>query len=299
MAFPTGTFSATNLAAYIPEVWGRKINDYFKSEIQAASFFIDRSDELADGGDVLHTPDLSAMTANAKTNATAVTLNAATYTSKDLTVDQWYEVSFAVEDKEAVQVWKSYYLQERLAKNAAYQLAVKLEQAITELFDDFTTTAVGSSTTSLTDSAIRTAIATLASNGVNLNECAFFVDTAVVWDDLMGIDKFTLAINAPEMTPVGKGIMGKLYGIPLYASNFIQYVSGTTGRYNALAHKDAIHYATASLPVMAENGHIGQYNIRTQASYIPQYLSTLVSCDLLYGVVLNRPTAGVTIITAA
>jgi hypothetical protein len=95
MPWPTGTFTATNLASYIPEVWGEKINDYFKSEIQAANFFVDRSDELADGGDTLHTPDLSAMTANAKANATAVTLNSATYSTKDLVVNQWYEVSFA------------------------------------------------------------------------------------------------------------------------------------------------------------------------------------------------------------
>jgi len=298
-SFPTDTFTATDLASYIPEIWGEKINDYFKSEIQAANFFINRSDELIEGGDILHTPDLSAMTAHAKSNGTAVTLSSPTYTSKDLTVNQWYEVSFAVEDKEAAQWLRSYYLQERMAKDAAYELAEQLEDALAALFDDFTTTDVGTSTTALVDSVIRGAIATLAASGVNLAECAFFIDNAVVWDDLMGIDKFTLAINAPEMSPIGKGVMGKLYGIPLYASNYIDYINGTTGRYNALVHKDAIHYATASLPVMSPNGTVGKYGIRIQSNYIPEYLATLTTADILYGVILNRPTGGVTIQTAA
>ena len=280
------------------EIWGEKINDYFKSEIQAANFFANRSDELTDGSDILHTPDLSAMTANAKTNAAAVTLSSPTFTKKDLAVDQWYEVSFNIEDKEAVQVMKSYYIQSRMAKNAGYELASKLEVAIALLFDDFTTTKVGLTTTALTDATIRSAISTVAATGANLGECAFFIDTAVVWDDLMGEDKFTLAINAPEMSPVGKGKMGNLYGIPLFTSNFIQHSEGITGRYNALVHQDAIHYATASLPVMTENGSIGKYGIRVQSSYDQKYLATLTTTDLLYGVVLNRPGGGVTIKTA-
>jgi hypothetical protein len=192
---------------------------------------------------------------------------------------------------------RSFYLQDRLAKNAGYELAKKLEQAITDLFSSFTSS-VGTSTTDLVDSNIRKAIAILAATGANLGEAAFFIDTAVVWDDLMGIDKFTLAVNAPEMSPIGKGVMGKLYSIPLYASNFIKNVSGSTGRYNALAVNDAIHYATASLPVMTENGTVGKHGIRVQSSYQQAYLHTLTTADILYGVVLNRTNGGVAIITA-
>lgn len=298
MSFPTNTFTSTNLANYIPTIWGEKINDYFKSEIQAANFFIDRSSELSDGGNTLKTPNLTAMSANAKSTAQTVTLNRSTYQAVDLVVDSWFEVSFAIEDKEAVQVLKSYYLQEKLAKNAGYELAKRLEIAITSLFNGFSNS-VGAENSSLNDNTIRSAIAKLSAAGVNLGEAAFFIDTAVVWDDLMGIDKFTLAVNAPEMTPVGKGIMGKLYGIPLYASNFIQSVNegDGTGRINALASSDAIHYATASLPVLSSNGSVGKYNVRVQSSYVHEYLSTITTCDLLYGVVLNRADAGVKIIT--
>ena len=236
------------------------------------------------------------MTATAKSNATAVTLSSPTYTSKDLTVDQWFEVSFAIEDKEAVQVAKSFYAQERMAKNMSYELASKLEIAIAGIFDDFSSTSIGTTGSDLTDAMVRAAISTLAAVGINLGECAFFIYSAVVWDDLMGVDKFTLAINSPEMSPVGKGKMGNLYGIPLYASNFVQSPAGG-GRFNVLASKDAIHYATSSLPVMAEHGSVGKYGIRVQSSYDHRYLATLTTADILYGVLRNRHNGGVCIKT--
>lgn len=40
-----------------------------------ADFFVDRSSELADGGSALYTPNLTEMSANSKSSATAVTLN--------------------------------------------------------------------------------------------------------------------------------------------------------------------------------------------------------------------------------
>lgn len=75
MAFPTGMETATTLAVFIPEVWGQKINDFFKCELVMADFFVNRSDELVDGGDILHTPNLTQMSANAKSAGAAVTLS--------------------------------------------------------------------------------------------------------------------------------------------------------------------------------------------------------------------------------
>jgi hypothetical protein len=37
----------------------------------------------------------------------------------------------------------------------------------------------------------------------------------------------------------------------------------------------------------------GKYGVRIQSNYIPEYLSTLTTADLLYGVVENRDNAGV------
>lgn len=302
MAFPTGTETTTTLAELIPLKWGERINDFFKLKLMIADFFINRSDELADGGKSLYTPNLTEMTANSKSAATSVTLNNATETKQTLTVDQWYEVSFAIEDNVAAQVKHSYYLMEKYAMNAGYTMAKKLEVALASLFSGFSTT-VGASTTNLADSEIRAAIAALEAVGIETSsDVAFFVSPNVFWRQIQNLDKFSLAINSPVNDPTAKTPKALLYGIPVYVSNNIQYVSGTTGRYNALAHKDALHYATSPLGSggsKATNVMTGKYGVRVQSNYIPEYLSTLTTADLLYGVVENRDNAGVAILTTA
>lgn len=266
-----------------------------------ADFFIDRSSELAEGGSALYTPNMTEMTANSKTNAQAVTLNANTDTKITLTVDQWYEVSFAIEDREAAQVKHSYYIMEKYAMNAGYTMARKLEVALATLFSSFTGSA-GSSTTSVADSDILSAIAQLESVGIDTStDVAFFFSPNVFWKQLQAINKFSLAINSPVNDPTAKRPTALLYGIPVYVSNNIQYVSGSTGRYNALAHKDALHFATSPLGSGGSMGSsmTGRYNVRVQSNYVPEYLSTLTTADLLYGVVENRDNAGVCIQSAA
>jgi hypothetical protein len=297
MAYPTGTHTATTLASFIPEKWGDRINEFYKLKLMMAEFFTDRSDELADGGDILYTPNMTEMTANAKADATAVTLNSPTDTKITLTVNQWFEVSFAVEDRDAAQWIHSYYVQDKYARGAGYTIAKKLEVAIASLFSGFSNT-VGGSVTNLADSDIRSAIAILETNGIDTSggDVAFFVTPNVFWKQIQNIDKFSLAINSPVNDPTAKRPSATLYGIPVYISNVIQYISGTaTGRANALAHKDAIHFATSPLGTGGSMGpsKTGKYGVRVQSNYIPEYLATLTTADILYGVIENRDEAGV------
>lgn len=300
MAFPSTSESATSLAVFIPEIWGERINDFFKSKLLLADFFTDRSSELSGGGDTLYTPNLTEMTANAKSNATAVTLNGSTETAITLSVNQWYEVSFAIEDKEAAQVMRSYYLQEKYAQNAGFTVAKKLEVALATLFRHFSTS-VGASTADLYDSIIRAAIANLENANIDTtSECAFFVRPNVFWNQIQNLDKFSLAVNSPVNDPTAKKPAATLYGIPVYISTNVTYVSGTAGVENALAHKDALHWAISPLGgggSMGGGSKTGKYGVRVQSNYIPEYLSTLTTADLLYGVVENRDTAGVRILT--
>jgi len=299
--YPTATMSSTTLANSIPLIWGEKVNEFFKLKLMIAEHFTNRSSELADGGSTLYTPNLTEFTATAKSNATAVTVNSPTDTRVTLTVDQWFEVSFAIEDREAAQVKRSYYLQERYAQSAGYTMARRLELALANLFQGFSTV-VGASTTSLADSEIRAAISALESAGIDTTEgVAFFLSPSVFWRQVQNLDKFSLAVNTPSNDPVSKRPRATLYGIPVYVSNNIQNVSGTAGRYNALAHKDALHYATSPLGSGGSKGSsmTGRYGVRIQSNYLPEYLSTITTADLLFGVVENRDEAGVRILTSA
>lgn len=300
MVFPTGTFTGDSgdLDVMIPAVWGEKINDFFRANLVAANFFTNRSEELMDGGNILYTPNITEMSASSKSNATAVTLSSPTETSVTLTVDQWYECSFAIEDREAAQVKRSYAVQETYARNAGFAVAKKLDTALVTLFSGFSQT-VGASTAAVADSDIRAAIALLDTANIPQEDRAFFVHPTVFWNQLQGIDRFALAINSPVQDPVAKKPLAYLYGVPVYITSQIQYVSGTTGRYNALAHKDAIHWATSPLGASSKGGMVGAMGVRVQSNYIPDYLSTLTTADILYGVIENRDAAGVAILSSA
>ena len=300
MAFPTDTFTgdAGDLDVMIPAVWGQKINDFTRAKLKMAAFFTDRSDELSDGGNIVYTPNMTEMSANAKSNGAAVTLNSPTETSVTLTVNTWKEVSFAIEDREAAQVKRSYSVQERYAKNAGYTIAADLEIAIATLFDSFSGS-VGTEGTAVTDATILAAIDTLSSADVDLEECAFFFHPHVFWSEIQAIDKFSLAQNAPVNDPVAKMPAGSLYGIPVYTSTNVQ-ASGTDGYDNALVHPDAIHFATLSLGLNSKaSGMVGDMGVRVQSNYMADYLSTVTTADICYGVIENRDDHGVKILSDA
>lgn len=302
MAYPTDTFTPTDLAASIPEIWGDRINDYFKCELVFAPFFVNRSDEAKNGGNTIHTPGLVAMSAQLKTNAAAVNLSSPADTTADLVINKWYYVAFSIEDAELSQVLHSYNTMKARAENAGYEIARQLEAEITSLFSGFSQV-VGASTTAIADSDILAAIATLDSNCVpgitnNKKDVAFFFHPAVFWTQIQAIAKFSLAINAPIQDPVSKTPAFLLYGIPVYTSNQIPFVSGSSGRRNVLAHKEAIHWAASPVGSNGSKGSIvGSSGIRIQANYMPEFLGTLVVADSLFGVVANRDNALVQILS--
>lgn len=258
------------------------MNNFYRDELKCAAFFTDLSADLSSGTKTLLIPNITEMTAHSKTNATVVTLNNPTDNQVTLTVDTWYECSFAIEDKEAEQVKKSYNYMETLAKNAAYTVAAAYEDAIIALFDNFSQT-TGSSAAGVADSNIRRSIQYLDAAKAPQSDRAFFFSPKAIWTDLMAIDRFTLLVNTKGADPVLKGQIGYLYGIPVVMSNRIGTTLGSAQ--NCLAHKDAIVH--------------GSTIMRVQSNYIPQYLSTVTTADVVFGVIENRDTSGVWIKTAA
>jgi len=301
MAYPTDTFTSADLAVFTPEIWGAKVNDIFKCSLNLANFFTDRSDEVRDGGDVLHTPNFSEMSANTKTTGAFVTLNSPTETEVQLTINTHKEVSFVIEDAQRAQVARSMRVLETYATNAAYTTARVLEAAIAALFSSFTTQ-LGASTTNVADSDLRNAISALDTNCVPVDmtdDLAFIFHPNTFWKQYMSADKFSLSINTADVNNPTRMPTYRVYGIKIITSNLVPNVSGANGRYNVLAHKDAIHWAAAPLPVRSDTGYIGASNVRLQSQYRQELLGELVTADLFFGVVKNRDNAAVEILSVA
>lgn len=304
MALGTDGFTGGNggdLTVDIPLLWGSKINDYFRYNLSLAAFFIDRSDELVDGGAAIYTPNLSALSTNAKTVNSQVTLSSPTYTNVTLTVSTWRESSFVIEDREAAQVKKSYYIQDKIASGAAWEVAQDLEDAIAALFTGITTNVVGLGTANVADSSLLAAISLLETAGVPVygGDTAFIFHPNTFYRQIGNIDKMTLWQNTQTELPRTKAPTRSLYSIPVIVSPAVPVGTGAVGdngaRLNLLAHKDTFHWARLSLPVKAEKGMVGTEGVRVQQSYVHEYLGELVTVDLCYGVVENRDDSAVKI----
>lgn len=297
MALGTDGYTYADLDVAIPEIYGQKINDYFRYALDLATFFIDRSDELSEGGSVIYTPNLSALSVNTKTNNAQVTLSSPTYTTQTLTVSTWKEASFVIEDREMAQLKKSYYLQDAIARGGAYEIAQELDNAIAALFAGFSQS-VGASSTNVADSSLLAAIATLEAAGVPgiySGDVAFILHPNTFYRQIGIIDKFTLWQNTNSEMPREKRPTTMLYGIPVIVTPAVPNESGADGRLNVLAHKDAIHWARLSMPAKAGKGMVGSEGVRVQQSYVHEYLGDLVTIDLCFGVVENRDTAAIVI----
>ena len=304
MALGTNGFTGGNggdLTVDIPLLWGEKINDYFRYELMLASFFVDRSDELVDGGAAIYTPNLSALSTNAKTTNSQVTLSSPEYTKVTLDVSTWKEASFVIEDREAAQLKKSYYLQNKIAKGGAWEVAQDLEDAIAALFTGITTNVVGLGTANIADSSLLAAIALLETSGVPVygGETAWIMHPNTFYRQVGNIDKMTLWQNTQTELPRTKAPTRALYSIPVIVSPAVPVGTGAVGdngaRLNLLAHKDTFHWARLSMPVKAKSGMIGSEGVRVQQSYVHEYLGDLVTIDLCYGVVENRDDSAVKI----
>lgn len=293
MSLGTNHTSTTTAASFIPSIWAPKVNDFFRAELKAASFFEDWSGEIADGGNVIYVPNMSEMTANAITvgGTGEVTLNNQTMGKITLTVNAHYEVSFVIGDDVASSFLRSYMIQEKWMTNAGFTAASKLEVALLALFDGFSQT-VGASHLSLNDSNIRAAMLKLDLANVPQSDRMWFLHPQAAWD-VMGINKYSLLVNTNGADPVTKGMIGYLYGIPVTVTTNIQVgtnVASTKGaRENALAHKSALSFAVSNID--------GMNPVRLQASYIQEYLGTLYTADIFYGVIENRDAAGVLVMT--
>lgn len=305
MALGTNGFTAGvggALTADIPLMWGQKINDYFRYNLSLANFFVDRSEELVDGGSDVYTPNIVALSTSSKTTNSQVTLNNPIQTKNTLTVSTWKESSFVIEDREMAQLKKSYYLQDKFAKSAAWEVGQDLDDAIAANFTTFSVNILGTGTANVADSSLLAAIAVLETAGVPgiySGDVAWVFHPNTFYRQVGSVDKLTLWQNTSTELPRAKAPTRSLYSIPVIVSPAVPLGAGVAAesgaRLNLLAHKDAIHWARMTLPVKAVSGYVGTEGVRIQQSYVQEYLGELVSVDLCYGTMLNRQEAAVKI----
>lgn len=299
MAFqnPTAPFTASDLAASIPEVW----SDIMMEEKFPVPTIVDFARDLSvygsNGGDTIHVPDLFTNNFSAQDQSTqgnGIVDASPAQVDVTLSIDTHKYVAWIIGDKDMIQVATQFSLNEAYVRESRSLLLQEIEDDLYELWSGLTTNTVGDTATQLTDSEIRQGIEDLASSNYELGQCAFFFHTYVYWNQVLGIQKYYDAQQFGSGAPVhtgtlsgrpmseSNGYMGTLYGIPVYTSSRV--VSGLQTYRNLLLHREAFGYA-----IQTPGGSM----MRVQSDYLLQNLGLLVVVDVVYGVTELRDPAAV------
>lgn len=295
----TNSYTATDLAAVIPEVWLPTVLEAYFAKTVAANFFLDLTDEArANAGDIFHVANIftNVLTSAAKTNGAEVTLVSPATVDVLITATTWRHVAYLIEDNELQQTPDAYQILKRLSEQGGAVLADDLEDNLFALWSGLSQTG-GSTGAAVTDLQIRQAVRTLDAVDVPKDNRGWFFHPRVFWDQIMAISKFYDASVSgygfanPTMTPVisgnfgpytkERGLYGRLYGDPLFVSTNV--VTNLTAFRNIYAHKDAFGFIVRTP---------GGSRVRMQAKYVLENLGILNVLDTIYGSAELRDASG-------
>ena len=299
---PTNSVNNTRAATFIPEIWSDEVIAAYKSNLVMANL-VNKMSFKGKKGDTLHIPKPTRGAASAKATETQVTLQQATESEIQVLVNKHYEYSRFIEDITEVQALAS--LRKFYTSDAGYALAKQVDTDLLKLgrgvkggdgtiaYDkavigsDGSTLYTGTNEAALTDAAIRKVIQTLDDADVPMDGRVLVIPP-VARNTLMGLARFTEQSFTGEASggnTIRNGQIGDVYGVKVYVSTNCETATGAA-RIALMFHKDAF--------VLAE-----QMGVRSQTQYKQEYLATLYTADMLYGVKELRDEAAVAIALVA
>ena len=299
---PTNSVNNTRAATFIPEIWSDEVIAAYKSNLVMANL-VNKMSFKGKKGDTLHIPKPTRGVASAKSTETQVVLQQSTESEVQVLINKHYEYSRFIEDITEVQALAS--LRKFYTSDAGYALAKQVDTDLLKLgrdvkggdgtiaYDkavigsDGSTLYTGTNEAALTDAAIRKVIQTLDDADVPMDGRVLVIPP-VARNTLMGLARFTeqsfTGENAGANT-IRNGQIGDVYGVKVYVSTNCETATGAA-RIALMFHKDAF--------VLAE-----QMGVRSQTQYKQEYLATLYTADMLYGVKELRDEAAVAIALVA
>ena len=304
-AFPgssTSVVTKANAGTFIPELWSDEIIAAYKQNLVMANL-VSKMSFKGKKGDTLHIPKPTRGSAIVKAAATAVTIQQTANTEVLLVIDKHYEYSRMIEDITEAQALSS--LRKFYTGDAGYALAKQVDTDLLQLGRDSqggdgtiaynkaviggdgSTLYTGGNESAITDAGIRKVIQTLDDADVPMDG-RVLVLPPVARNVMMGLARFTEQAFVGEVggnNTIRNGEIGNVYGVKVYVSTNCETATGDA-RIGMMFHKDAF--------VLGE-----QLGVRSQTQYKQEYLGTLFTSDMLYGVKELRDEAAVSIALVA
>lgn len=311
-AYPGGTASivtSTRLDKFIPELWSDEVIAAFKKKLVMGNL-VRKMPFTGKKGDTMHIPMPTRGSVYAKAAGTAVTIQANVESEITVVVNKHYEYSRFIEDFAAVQALNS--ARQFYTGDAGYQLAKQIDSDLIRLgrvafggtdggtaaedpyaagviggdgITSYTSASTGNAS-AISDQGIRRVIQTLDDNDIPMEDRHLVIPPSSR-NTLMGLARFTEQAFVGESAKgntIRNGQIGNVYGVDVYVTtncDTASVASGTDNRVALFFHESAMVLAM-------------QQNIRSQTQYKQEYLATLYTGDVIYGVkgILTSATAG-------
>lgn len=306
-AFDGGTnyVGKTQADNFVPELWSDEIIATYEKTLVAVPLIKNMSFE-GKKGDKLNIPSPTRGDASAKAAGTAVTLIANTEGTVPVTIDQHWEYSRLIEDFAEVQALAS--LRQFYTADAGYALAKRSDTAVIRLGRGVnggtpTTAAsfayanayIGSTgataynatnAAALADDGIRRALQRLDDADVPM-EGRFIIAPPVSRNSILGNSRFSAYDTYGEKV-IQTGNIGSLYGVPVFITTNADFATGGTNTDRAVlvGHRDFAVY-------------VSQLKPRVQTQYKQEYLATLMTADMIYGVAELRDGGATVLVVPA
>lgn len=273
------TMTPTTGAVFIPEVWAKEVQMARRNKLVMANLVDKQYESDISYGDTVHIVSIAEMTADAITPGTALTPVAPTETEQTIVIDQYYGKAIEVQDMLKKQ--SKYDLMKPYSDVIGFALAKAIDGSLLAQFANVVTAHKQTAVATLTFNGIVDAHTLLDEDNVPQEDRAMVVNAKGL-GDLRKLEEFS-SYNATGEVGLVKskmGIVGTIYGTPVYLTNAVKTDSGAFQ--NLLFHKSAFAVVIQMNPEMESDRDILKK-------------ADLLSGSTLWGVKTVRPDHAVVI----
>lgn len=309
----TNNQTVTTAATFIPELWSDEVIASYQKNLVLANL-VTRINHKGKKGDTINIPTPVRGSATSKGENSLVKIQGDTHGNTALSIDKHYEYSVLIEDMAEVQALSS--LRRFYTEDAGYALSTQVDLDLFNkaaalnggngtagnsgwnkavVFDnagvlsDWDRSGTGNAVSLATggDAAIRAMVEKLDLADVPQDGRAIVL-TPRQYTDMLGIQRYTEQAFIGDGNAIKTGKVGQIYGIDVYVTNAMGTTQCATGSVvhdiGLVLHKDAMAL-------------VEQLGVRSQSSYMQEYLGDLYTADTIYGVGEMRDASGFAFVT--
>lgn len=284
--------TTTTNAQFIPTIIANKCLQRLGAYLSVAKNASKNSDwTTAVQGTTLSIPKTGAVVANDKTAGEVFTKQDPTGTNTTVTLNKHKEVTFTIDD--VAKVAENQNTQEKYGNDGAIALAEAVESDLLALHTSISGTVTWDRTSADTIDACMLRIRKwFTDQKVPKLEQRFFAVDSTVYNDILGVEKYTNSSWRGQNNSVAEGQVIRTYGFEIEENQLIPTTGSPVAYHNIAYTRDGLILASRPLPRPEDFG--GKYAIvndptigiavRTLYWYNADLGAQQLTIDLLYGV---------------